>query len=234
MLRQCILIATCLLGGLLIACGARPVQLLSEAEGALADAELARKCAPDEFAAAERMYAKAQKLADEEKFDEAETAAKAAKKLAIKAQQKADARKDECLAPKVDPNNDVSEFVDQSGDKGQGDGDSGGMKTVYFDYNAYDLTDQAKGTMSSNAGWLRNNGDARVVVEGHCDSRGSTEYNLALGEKRARVVRKYLIGLGIDSGRISIVSYGEEQPLAGGEDEGSHARNRRAEFRVKR
>ncbi len=230
MLRLWILTVSCLL----VACGSRPTQVLSEAEGALADAELARKCAPDEFAAAERMYAKAQKLADDEEYDEAETAAVAAKKLAVKAQQKALARKDECLAPKVDPDNDVSAFVDGSGDKGLGDGDSGGMKTVYFDYNAHDLTDQAKATMSANAGWMRANGDANVVVEGHCDERGSTEYNLALGEKRARVVRKYLIGLGVSGSRLSIVSYGEEQPLASGDDEGSHARNRRAEFRVKR
>lgn len=228
------LIFSCLLGGLLLACGTRPVQQLSAAEGALADAELARKCAPDEFAAAERMYAKAQKLADEEKFDEAETAAVAAKKLAVKAQEKALARKDECEAPKVDPDNDVSDFVDQSGDKGLGDGDSAGMKTVYFDYNAYELTDQAKGTLSTNAAWMKSNPAAKVVIEGHCDNRGSTEYNLALGEKRAGVVRKYLINWGIGAGRLSVVSYGEEQPEVFGEDEGSHARNRRAEFRVKR
>ncbi len=234
MFRLRTLVICFLFGGLLTGCPNRPVETLSAAEGALADAELARKCAPDEFAAAERMYAKAQKLADEEKYDEAETAALAAKKLAVKAQQKALARKDDCEAPKVDPNNDVSEFVDNSGDKGLGDGDSGGMKTVYFDYNAHELTEQAQGTLAANAAWMKANPTARVVIEGHCDNRGSTEYNLALGEKRARVVRKYLSNWGIDSGRLSIVSYGEEQPLAGGEDEGAHARNRRAEFRVKR
>ena len=234
MSRLRMLIMCCVFGGLLTGCPTRPVETLSAAEGALADAELARKCAPDEFAAAERMYAKAQKLADDEKYDEAETAALAAKKLAVKAQQKALARKDECEAPKVDPDNDVSEFVDKSGDQGLGDGDSGGMKTVYFDYNAHELTDQAKSTLSNNAAWMKANPDAKVVIEGHCDNRGSTEYNLALGEKRAGVVRKYLVNWGIDRGRLSIVSYGEEQPLAYAEDEGSHARNRRAEFRVKR
>lgn len=220
---------------LLAACGSRPTQVLSEAEGALADAELARKCAPDEYAAAEKMYAKAQKLADDEKFDEAETAAVAARKLAIKARDKALARKDDCLAPKVDPDNDVSEFVDQSGaGLDATDGDGGGMKTVYFDYNAHDLTEQAKVTMSKNAAWMRANPAVNVVVEGHCDSRGSTEYNLALGERRAQVVRKYLVGLGVDGGRLSVVSYGEEQPVEYGETEAAHARNRRAEFRIRR
>jgi len=232
MLRIRVLLIMFVLGGLVAGCERRPVETLSAAEGALADAELARKCAPDEFAAAERMYAKAQKLADDEKYDEAETAALAAKKLAVKAQQKALARKDECEAPKVDPDNDVSEFVDASGDQGLGDGDSGGMKTVYFDYNAHELTEQAKATLAANASWIKGNTAARVVIEGHCDNRGSTEYNLALGEKRARVVRKYLVNWGIDGDRLSIVSYGEEQPLAINEDEGSHARNRRAEFRV--
>lgn len=217
---------------LLAACASRPVKLLAEVEGSLADAELAKKCAPDEYAAAERMYAKAQKLADDEEYGEAEAAARAAKKLAVKAREKALARKDECLAPAVDPNTDVSDFVDNSGDT-EDPGDSGGLETVYFDYNAHDLTEQAKATMAKNAGWLRANAGVRAVIEGHCDNRGSTEYNLALGEKRARVVRKYLVGLGIERDRLSIVSYGEEQPLDFGENEGSHARNRRAEFRVK-
>lgn len=219
---------------LLIGCGGRPVKTLAEAEAALVDANLARKCAPEEFAAAERMYAKAQKLADEEKYDDAETAAKAAKSLAIKAQQKALARKDDCEAPKVDPNTDLSDLTDKSGPGLDAtDGDSGGMKTIYFDYNAFDLTEQAKATMAKNAAWLRANPNSQITIEGHCDNRGSTEYNLALGEKRADVVRKYLQGLGIDPSRLGIVSYGEEQPLGFGESESDHARNRRAEFRVR-
>lgn len=222
------------LGALLVACGGRPVKTLAEAEAALVDANLARKCAPDEYAAAEKMYAKAQKLADDGKHDEAETAAVAAKKLAVKAREKALARKDECEAPKVDPNTDLSDLTDKSGPGLDAvDGDSGGMKTIYFDYNAFDLTEQAKATMAKNAAWMRANAGVQVTVEGHCDNRGSTEYNLALGEKRAQVVRKYLEGLGIDPGRLGIVSYGEEQPIAFGETEADHARNRRAEFRVR-
>ncbi|MCA9539368.1 MAG: OmpA family protein [Myxococcales bacterium] len=227
-------ILLCVGACLLAACGGRPTKTLAEAEGALADAALAKKCAPEEFAAAERMYAKAQKLADDEKFDEAETAAEAAKKLAVKARDKALARKTECEAQEVDPKTDLSGFIDKSGPGLDAtDGDGGGMKTVYFDYNAFDLTEQAKVTMGKNADWLRKNPGKPVIIEGHCDSRGSTEYNLALGEKRAQVARKYLIGLGIEGGRLSIMSYGEEQPLDFGETEAAFARNRRAEFRLR-
>ena len=107
------------------------------------------------------------------------------------------------------------------------------MKTVYFEYNAFDLTPDARQTMASNASWLNKNPDTKVTVEGHCDSRGSTEYNLALGEKRARVVKQYLVSLGVDGGRLAVISYGEEQPMEYGEGERTFARNRRAEFTVR-
>jgi len=219
---------------LLFACGTRPTQLLGEAQNALNDAALAKKCAPDEFEAAEKMFIKAQKLADEEKFDEAEAAARAAKKLAIKAQAKALARKDECLTPPK-PATDPKDFIDDSGpgvDAQEGDG--GGMETVYFDYNSSDLTDAARTAMANNGAWMQRNPTVVVTIEGHCDKRGSTEYNLALGEKRAKVTRSYLISLGVERNRLGIVSYGEEQPMDYGDTATAHGRNRRAEFRVVR
>ncbi len=220
---------------LTVACGGRPTKTLAEAENALADAILAKKCAPEEYAAAERMYAKANALADEGKNDEAEATARAAKKLAEQARKKAMLRKDECLKPKAAGGLNPEDFIDTSG-PGLDDPDaqnSGGLQSIFFDYNAFDLTPEARQTMSANAGWLNKNGAVRVVVEGHCDSRGSTEYNLALGEKRAQVVRKYLVQLGVDPNRLAIVSYGEEQPLDFGENESGFARNRRAEFTVR-
>ena len=224
----------CIPALLLFACGTRPTQLLAEAQSALADAALAKKCAPDEFEAAEKMFAKAQKLADDEKFDEAEAAARAAKKLATKAQAKALARKDECLTPPKPPT-DPNDFIDDSGPGADAEaGDGGGMETVYFDYNSSDLTDGARAAMTSNADWLRRNPTVVITVEGHCDNRGSTEYNLALGEKRAKVTRSYLISLGVGAERLGIVSYGEEQPMDYAETDTAHGRNRRAEFRVVR
>lgn len=218
----------------LLACGGPPTELLKDVSTTLSGSALARKCAPEEYAAADRMFKKAQKQIEAGDHDEAEVSLKAAKQLALKAQQKAEARREECEAPKVDPNTDLSDLTDKSGPGLDAtDGDSGGMKTVYFDYNAFDLTPQAKDTMARNATWMRNNPSAQVTIEGHCDNRGSTEYNLALGEKRGQIVRKYFTGLGVDPGRLSVVSYGEEQPTAFGETEADHARNRRAEFRIR-
>ena len=219
---------------LAVGCGARPTKTLDEAEAALNGAILAKKCAPEEYAAAERMNAKAKQLADEGKNDEAAAAARAAKKLAVKAQQKAALLKEECFRPKNE-GVDVSEYIDESGSGLDNPDlkDEGGMKTVYFDYNAAELTPEARETVAKNAAWIRANPDKPIIIEGHCDSRGSTEYNLALGEKRAMVVRKYMGQLGIPPERLSVVSYGEEQPLDYSESESGHARNRRAEFNTR-
>ena len=216
---------------LLVACGGPPTQQLEEAEGALNDAILARKCAPEAYAAAVRMYEKAQKQSEDGEYEEAEASARAARKLADKARNKALLRKADCLKPKDDPT-DVSDFIDPSAPTDVSS-DSGGLVTVHFQFNAYDLTPEARKKMANNASWLMKNPDAKVTVEGHCDSRGSTEYNLALGEKRAQVVRKYLVSLGVDASRLAIISYGEEQPLEYGETDRAWARNRRAEFTVR-
>ena len=219
---------------LLLACGGRPTQTLDEAQRALNGAILAKKCAPEEYAAAERMMAKANQLADDGKHDEAKLAAVAAKKLSLKAQEKANARKMECLKPTdptagaIDPN----EFIDQT----QADPnavDPSQLETVYFDYNAFVPTPEAKQTMAKNASIINANPDLKMTLEGHCDSRGSTEFNLALGEKRALAVRKYLGSLGVDVSRLAVVSYGEEKPSDYGEGESAFARNRRVEFTIR-
>ena len=99
-------------------------------------------------------------------------------------------------------------------------------------FNTHELDETARETVNHNAQWLRNNVDRTAMIQGHCDARGSTEYNLALGERRAQTARNYLIQLGIKSDRIGIVSYGEEQLEDYGESPNAHARNRRAEFRA--
>ena len=221
----------------LAACGGPPTKTLTEAQTAINGAILAKKCAPEDYAAAERMYAKAQTLSAQGKYDEAEKAGEAAKKLAEKTRQKAEERRTECFARRDDGANnggtDIEQFIDRS-DPGAGGGvQVDGLKTIYYDFNAAELTEESKQTMARNAAWLNANPDARVIVEGHCDSRGSAEYNLALGEKRALSARAYLKQLGADVGRLEAVSYGEERPAEYGEDEGSYARNRRVEFSVR-
>ncbi len=216
---------------ILVACGGRPDAALEQSEKALLDAALAKKCAPDEYAAAEKLNAKAKALADEGEHEKAEATAKAAAQLAEKAIKKAEERKEECLNPKP-PEVTPTDLVEDGPETEAPEADTGGMKTVYFPFNASSLTDDAKTTLAENAAWLTTNSTVQIVIEGHCDQRGSTEYNLALGEKRAQEVRKYLSNLGIDTGRMGVVSYGEEQLADFGENDAAFDRNRRAEFRV--
>jgi peptidoglycan-associated lipoprotein len=109
-----------------------------------------------------------------------------------------------------------------------------GLKRIHFAYNQFTLDDQARATLEQNALYLRKNPTQKVVIEGHCDERGSDEYNLALGERRAVAARNYLVSLGIPAERLSIISYGEEQPLVAAANEDAWSQNRRAEFKVAR
>jgi len=105
------------------------------------------------------------------------------------------------------------------------------LEKVYFDFDAYTLTPLAREVLARNAEWLRNNPEARLTIEGHCDERGSDEYNLALGQRRADAAKSYLVGLGIAADRLTSISYGEERPAVVGSDESAWSQNRRAEFR---
>jgi len=105
-----------------------------------------------------------------------------------------------------------------------------GLSTVHFDYNKYDLRADTKEKLTKNAEVIKNTPNVLVQVEGHCDERGTQEYNLALGEKRALAVRDYLIKLGISGDRIVTVSYGKEKPADPGHNEAAWSKNRRCEF----
>ena len=105
----------------------------------------------------------------------------------------------------------------------------GHLQTVYFAYDKDDLTEEARGTLQGNANWLKSNAGYRIVVEGHCDERGTIEYNLNLGQRRAKTVRDYLSSLGVSSDTVRIVTYGEERPADAGNNEASWSKNRRAE-----
>jgi peptidoglycan-associated lipoprotein len=100
--------------------------------------------------------------------------------------------------------------------------------TVHFELDKYNIDPESEGILRSQAQWLARYPGKAVTIEGHCDERGTREYNLALGERRANAAKNYLIGLGVDAGRISTVSYGKERPVALGSDEASWAKNRRA------
>ncbi len=105
---------------------------------------------------------------------------------------------------------------------------------IHFDFDQYTLTTAAKDQLASNAALLKAAPAVKVQIEGHCDERGSDEYNLALGEKRALATKNYLVSLGVAVDRMSIISYGEEMPLDPANSEAAWAKNRRAEFKAQR
>ena len=100
--------------------------------------------------------------------------------------------------------------------------------TVNFDFDSAELTVSARSTLNRQSAFLSVNPGLMIVIEGHADERGTREYNLALGDRRATAVRDYLVAKGIDSARVRTVSYGKERPTASGSDEGAWAKNRRA------
>jgi len=107
------------------------------------------------------------------------------------------------------------------------------LDRIFFDFDSFILTQTSRDTLSRNADYLlKKQPNARVLIEGHCDERGSDEYNLALGEKRARATRDYLVTLGVAANRLSVISYGEEKPLDPAHTDEAWAKNRRAEFLI--
>jgi peptidoglycan-associated lipoprotein len=106
------------------------------------------------------------------------------------------------------------------------------LKEIYFDFDRYDLRADARETLKANAAWLKSNPAARVEIEGHADERGTNEYNLALGAKRAQSAKDYLVTLGVSAERLSTISYGEELPVCREQNEGCWQKNRRAKFVV--
>jgi peptidoglycan-associated lipoprotein len=103
---------------------------------------------------------------------------------------------------------------------------------ILFDYDKYDVADTYKPVLKSVSSWMAKNTSARLSIEGHCDDRGTNEYNLALGDRRAKAVKDYLVSLGVASDRINVISYGEERPLCSEQTEACWAKNRRAHFTV--
>ena len=125
-----------------------------------------------------------------------------------------------------------ADFADTSSLTSSGEG--GPLADIHFNYDSAALNDAARATLDGHAAWLRSHRDTRVTIEGHCDARGTTEYNLALGDQRARAARDHLVGLGIAAERLRAVSFGKEQPLDPAASEAAYAKNRRDHFAVGR
>jgi len=113
-------------------------------------------------------------------------------------------------------------------------GEGGPLLDIHFEYDRATLTEEARATLEKHALWMQSHREAKLTIEGHCDERGTTDYNLALGEQRARAAMEYLTSLGVTASRARTVSYGKERPLDRAGTEAAHARNRRAHFSVSR
>jgi peptidoglycan-associated lipoprotein len=107
------------------------------------------------------------------------------------------------------------------------------LQDVYFDFDKYDIRPADTRILDANAVWLKSNPNHLVLIEGHADERGTNEYNLALGERRAKSTMNYLVSQGVQANRITIISYGEERPTCMEKSEGCWAKNRRSHFLVK-
>jgi peptidoglycan-associated lipoprotein len=200
---------------------------LKKARGSLAE-----RCAKNELNSAEKMMARARKLMDQGKYAEAREAFKNAQKLALKAREEAIANKEECLKPRRRPPPRPPTIVG-TGETPQEDNRES-LKTIYFDFNKYSITSGAGRILRKHADWLNKHPKVKVEVAGHCDQRGSVEYNLALGERRALAVKRYLVTLGVSASQISTISYGHQKPADPRHNTDAYAKNRRAEFRITR
>lgn len=118
--------------------------------------------------------------------------------------------------------------LEMSGDSDSGK--AGNLSTVFFPLDSSEIDGSTKTTLEENASYLKANQNIKVQVEGHCDERGGVQYNLALGERRAKSVKDFLVALGVAAKRVSTISYGKERPAALDHDESSWAKNRRANF----
>ncbi len=114
--------------------------------------------------------------------------------------------------------------------QGSDSGTIQGLNTVYFEYDQSAITSEGRRILAENATWIKNNSNTIMQVEGHCDERGSIEYNLALGERRAKAIKAYLVSLGVDAKRMTIISFGKEKKISEGDTEEAHGKNRRANF----
>jgi peptidoglycan-associated lipoprotein len=108
----------------------------------------------------------------------------------------------------------------------------GMFEDILFDFDKYNVKETYKPVLQSISAWMMKNGNSKLLIEGHCDERGTNEYNLALGDRRSKSVRDYLVSLGVPTDRLDMISYGEERPLCATQNEGCWSKNRRAHFLV--
>ncbi|MBI2372592.1 MAG: OmpA family protein [Deltaproteobacteria bacterium] len=229
---------------LMAACAHSPTQESSAADLAAAKKALeearahrAAICANELVLAAELLYVEATVLHKQKKYDQVAHKVKEIERLVDQAKQASPPGCEEKFKKDEKPKNEKDEDDLDKEASGATDANAsatiGGITNtvVYFDYNEATIREDSKPLLTRISQAMRNDSILRVEVEGHCDSRGSTEYNLHLGERRAYAVRKYLVDLGVESKQLEVISYGEERPVDLDDSEEAHQRNRRAELK---
>jgi peptidoglycan-associated lipoprotein len=210
-------------------CGKQADSAIKSADQAVAEARAvdAANLAPTQFRSAEQGLSEARGLfkkwsfkQSEESAVKAESQARLARKMALEQKAEADKRREL----------DADPFrLRDSGAPGQEDV-AGFFKDIPFDYDSHGISSEAKAMLAANAATLKSRADLKVRIEGHCDERGSDEYNLALGVKRAKSVKDFLIHEGISAERLETISFGESLPLDPGHNESAYSQNRRVHF----
>lgn len=233
--------------GLAAGCGGKAKKAIQEAESAVAEAKQAEapQYAPDEFKSAEDNLALAKEQLDQRKYKDSQASAITARDQAFLARDRALERKKTAAAAQQEtkalgynvPSLYGEEEMAAAGGKtaveiSAEERARAALQDVNFDFDSAMLSETARSILAGNAQWLKENLGVKVLIEGHCDERGSEEYNLALGQRRAETVKNYLLSLGVDASRLKTVSYGESVPLDPGHTEEAWAKNRRAHFAV--
>ncbi len=210
------------------------------AEKAFRDAAAAKDCAKADYLAAEELLNQARESVNKKDYEKAKSLFDSVKKKSDEIVKYYQTHPDECL-----PKKDEKKDGDEVGAKKEGEGvDEKTLSTtdpatdpnwsfpvIHFEFNDYSIREEDKPMVGQIAAWMNNFKDAVIQIEGHADERGSIDFNMSLGEKRAREVMEQLIKQGIDKKRLKIITYGEEKPLDSGHSEEAWFQNRRAEFR---
>lgn len=230
-------------------CVYKPYREIDEAKAAVEEAKKAEAdiYAPEEFKNAVEFLEKAMEEMKKKEYIAAKADALSAKNFAQQAIEKTKAEKEKRAGKETKVPGAVSAPVIQETPpeemKATGEVALGGEKEeegvillerIHFDFDDYSLRPDAREILKRHASWLKEHPSVKLVIEGHCDERGTSEYNLALGQKRAESAKNFLVEMGVEASRIETVSFGEEIPLDPGHNEEAWAKNRRAEFVVKK
>ncbi|HRZ80194.1 MAG TPA: OmpA family protein [bacterium] len=215
--------------GVFSGCAKPPKAERELAEKAFKDASIGKDCDKENYLAAEELLNKAREEVNKKNYAKAKELFAAVKKKSDEIVKYYQSHPDECLPKKKEVKKEKKEDIEEVEDPAK-DPDAE-FQSVHFDYNEYSIRSEDMPKVELVSRWMGNFSEKVIRVEGHADERGSIDYNMSLGEKRASEVKDKLIQLGIDSKRIKIVSYGEEKPANPASNESAWYENRRAEFK---